>query len=350
MRWVFFVGEPLTDALVCQWRSDFGNAAEIINLYGPTETTLVKCFYRVPLDVRPGVQPVGSPIPQTQALVLAHDQQLCGINESGEIVLRTPFRSLGYINAPEESRQRFVMNSYQDDADDLLYFTGDAGRFRPDGTLEILGRLDDQVKIHGVRVEPAEVAAVLAQHPDVESCVVTAEKGTSGDSYLAAYAVLLAPGKATSAKLRSYLLERLPAAMVPAHFVFLDSLPLTPNGKLDRRALPRPDSKHYEPAQSYVAPRSELEKTVAKIWIETLRVPAIGVFDNFFELGGHSLLATQVVSRIRSTIRVELSLRTFFEAPTVAALSEHLQTIRWLANENLTASKNDPGVTEKIML
>jgi acyl carrier protein len=99
-----------------------------------------------------------------------------------------------------------------------------------------------------------------------------------------------------------------------------------------------------------VAPRSELEKTVAKIWIETLRVPAIGVFDNFFELGGHSLLATQVVSRIRSTIRVELSLRTFFEAPTVAALSEHLQTIRWLANENLTASKNDPGVTEKIML
>jgi non-ribosomal peptide synthetase component F len=176
MRWVFFVGEPLTDALVLKWRSHFGNAGEIVNLYGPTETTLVKCFYRVPVDVRPGVQPVGSPIPQTQALVISHDGKPCGLNEPGEIVLRTPFRSLGYINSREENQKRFVQNPYRDDSSDLFYFTGDAGRFRPDGMLEILGRLDHQVKIHGVRVEPAEITAILAEYPGVESGLVTARK------------------------------------------------------------------------------------------------------------------------------------------------------------------------------
>jgi amino acid adenylation domain-containing protein len=321
MRWVFFVGEPLTDALVLQWRSRFRNPGEIINLYGPTETTLVKCFYRVPGDVRPGVQPVGSPIPQTQALVLAHDQQLCGINEPGEIVLRTPFRSLGYINAPEESRWQFVKNPYRDDADDLLYFTGDAGRFRPDGTLEILGRLDHQVKIHGVRVEPAEITAILAEHPGVESCIVTARKGDGGDSCLVAYAVLLKPKKTTSAELRSYLLERSPAVMVPTYFVTLDSLPLTPNGKVDRNALPPPDWHGFKTEQEYVAPATELEKSLAKIWKEIFQVPTIGVLDNFFDLGGHSLLATQIVSRLRETVRVDLPLRLLFEAPTIAELA-----------------------------
>src|SRR4029077_5173053 len=170
MRWVFFAGEPLTDTLVNQWRSAFSNGGELINLYGPTETTLAKCFYRVPADVAVGVQPVGSPLPHAQALVLAESNRLCGINEPGEIVLRTPFRSLGYVNAPEEIQQRFVKNPFHDEAQDLVFFTGDAGRYRSNGTLEILGRLDDQVKIRGVRVEPAEVTAILAHHAAVESC------------------------------------------------------------------------------------------------------------------------------------------------------------------------------------
>ena len=171
LRWVFFSGEPLTEILVRQWRVAFPRSA-IVNLYGPTETTLVKCYYVVPPDVLPGIQPAGWPLPQTQALVLAAHSRLCGIGEPGEIVLRTPFRTLGYINAPDDQRQRFVQNPFREDAGDWLYYTGDRGRYRPDGMLEILGRLDEQVKIRGIRIEPSEVTATLAQHPAVHACVV----------------------------------------------------------------------------------------------------------------------------------------------------------------------------------
>lgn len=350
MRWVFFVGEPLTDALVLQWRSTFQSGAEIVNLYGPTETTLVKCFYRVPANMRSGVQPVGSPITETQVLVLAHDNQLCGVNEPGEIVLRTPFRSLGYVNAPEESQKRFVKNPFRDDAEDLIYFTGDAGRYRPDGELEILGRLDDQVKIRGMRVEPAEVTARLSQHPLVDSCIVVGKKDKGDETCLVAYVVASKQGQATTRQLRSYLLEQLPAAMVPSVFVFLDSLPLTLNGKVDRKALPQPDHKKSEPEKSFVAPRTEIERIVACIWAEVLKLDNVGIHDNFFELGGHSLLASQIFSRLRGALQVEAPLRTLFEKPTVASLSDHIEAIRWAGKENQRTSKDSCDETEEIML
>ena len=138
LRYVFFAGEPLPEALVRRWREMFPQAGEIVNLYGPTETTLAKCFYRIPSEPSPGVQPVGHPLPQTQALVLGKNNQLCGIGEIGQIVMCTPFRSLGYINASEENQQRFVKNPYRDDERDLFYYTGDRGRYLPDGSLEIL--------------------------------------------------------------------------------------------------------------------------------------------------------------------------------------------------------------------
>ncbi len=350
MRWVFFVGEPLTDALVRQWRSTFQSAAEIVNLYGPTETTLVKCFYRVPTDMRSGVQPVGSPITETQALVLAHDNQLCGVNEPGEIVLRTPFRSLGYLNAQEESQKRFVKNPFCDDAEDLIYFTGDAGRYRPDGALEILGRLDDQVKIRGVRVEPAEVTAILCQHPLVASGIVIGKENERAETCLVAYVVASEQGPTTASQLRSYLLERLPTAMVPSAFVFLGSLPLTPNGKLDRKALPKPDHRSSEPERDFISPRTELEKIVADVWAEVLKVERIGVHDNFFDAGGHSLLAIQTFSRIRVALQVDLSVRALFEKPTVASLCDYIEAIRWAGKKNQPNLTDNGDETEEIIL
>jgi amino acid adenylation domain-containing protein len=350
MRWVFFVGEPLTDAFVRQWRTAFHNAAEIVNLYGPTETTLVKCFYRIPADPHPGVQPVGRPMPNTQALVLNDHQQLCGINEPGEIVLRTPFRTLGYLNCPEENQQRFVKNPFRDDAQDLIYFTGDAGCYRPDGTLQILGRRDDEIKIHGVRIEPAEVTAILARHPLIESCVVVGKKNDRQEIYLAAYAVPAGEEKVTAAALRSYLLEQLPTAMVPSVFVFLDALPLTPNGKINRRALPETDQQGSAPEESYLAPRTEMENIVAVIWAEVLKLQRVGIRDNFFELGGHSLLATQIVSRIREALQVDLALRALFEKPTVAGLSEHLATIQRGGEQNQSVAGGEAGEMEEVTL
>jgi amino acid adenylation domain-containing protein len=335
LRRTFFAGEPLTDTLVRQWRATAPYSA-VVNLYGPTETTLAKCFYPVPPEPSPGIQPAGLPLPQTQALVLAEDARLCGIGELGEIVLRTPFRSLGYINAPAEQRKRFVSNPLRDDAQDILYYTGDCGRYRHDGLVEILGRLDEQVKIRGVRVEPGEVTATLAQHPAVQACVVVPWTEAHGQLALVAYVVAAEPERVTPAVLRMYLSQHLPAAMVPAAFIYLTTLPLTPNGKVDRRALPAPQLYGSEPERAGVAPRTPVEKIVAGIWTDILHLEHVNLHDDFFALGGHSLLATQFISRLRLALQVDLPVRVLFEAPTVAELAVAIvqyQTAQWPQDE-----------------
>ncbi|MBE9115230.1 amino acid adenylation domain-containing protein [Lusitaniella coriacea LEGE 07157] len=319
LRWIFFAGEPLTDALVNRWRKTFPNSGQIVNLYGPTETTLAKFFYIVPEPPIPGVQPLGSPLPQTQALIWDENQQLCGKGEAGEIVLRTPFRSLGYVNAPEETQKRFIKNPYRDDAGDLLYRTGDRGRYRQDGLLEILGRIDDQIKIRGIRIEPQEIATVLNQHSAIAQTVILAREDEPGNKRLVAYC--MANAQPTPRELRHFLQGQLPEYMIPVAFVLLEALPLTPNGKVDRNALPVPNSSHLVQSENFVAPRNETERTIAEIWNQILGVNA-GIFDDFFELGGHSLLATQVIARVREAFAIDLPLRRLFEFPTIAGLSE----------------------------
>ncbi|MCU1244331.1 MAG: hypothetical protein JWN02_241, partial [Acidobacteria bacterium] len=234
LRQIFFAGEPLTATLVSRWREAFPEAGEIVNIYGPTETTLAKCYYRLPAILRAGVQPLGTTLPETQALVLTPERRLCGIGEPGEIAIRTPFRSLGYINTPEENVQRFIRNPFSDRADDLLYLTGDRGVYGAGGILEFRGRLDHQVKIRGVRVEPTEVATTLQGSPDVASCaVIVRDDGPDGPA-LVAYVVLEKGARENVGRLQELAAQRLPAAMVPSAFVFLDSLPLTSNQKLDR--------------------------------------------------------------------------------------------------------------------
>jgi amino acid adenylation domain-containing protein len=325
LRWTFFAGEPLLDQVVERWRAAFPRTA-VVNLYGPTETTLAKCFYRVPDRPVASVQPVGSPLPQTQALVLANGGRRCGIGEAGEIVLRTPFRSLGYLGNPEEARLRFRPNPFRDDAGDLLYFTGDRGRYRLDGTLEILGRLDEQVKIRGVRVEPAEIRLALGRHAGVWESAVLAREVRPGDQLLVAY-VVPRPGAAPDPEdLRRHLRRELPEAMVPSAFLILDALPLTPNGKLDRRALAR-----YEveiPASGGRTLLTPVEEIVAGLWSEVLGLPRVGPDDNFFQLGGHSLTGARVFSRLRQVLQADLPLRLLFEAPTVAGLAAEIERRR----------------------
>jgi amino acid adenylation domain-containing protein len=316
LRWAFFAGEPLNDSLIARWRAAFPESGKIVNLYGPTETTLAKCFYVVPDEPLSGVQPVGRALPETQALVLNSSNNLCGIGELGEIVIRTPFRTLGYIN---DQGARFQTNPYTGAADDLVYRTGDRGRYRPDGMLEIVGRLDQQVKIRGVRVEPDEVTALLARHLAVDSCIVTACKDAHDENALAAY-VVMAAGDTPTSELRAYLNKHLPPAMVPSFFVIMPELPLTPNGKVDRRALPEPERSLAQTAE-FVAPRDQTEQTVADIWSDVLGIKQFSVATDFFELGGHSLLATQIISRLRDTFQIELPVASIFENRTVAELS-----------------------------
>ena len=322
LRWVLMAGEPLTDTLVGRWREKMGTAHGILNLYGPTETTLAKCAYRVPSDPVPGVQPIGKPLPDTQALVINRADQLCGIGEPGEIVIRTPFRTLGYINGTQEGRTGFAPSPFRDDPRDVIYRTGDCGSYSNDGLLLISGRLDDQVKIRGNRVEPAEVAAILAQYPEMRECAVVAREDANGEKCLVAYLVQ-DPGRAqwSVVALRDFLKQKLPDYMMPAGFVTLDKLPLTPNGKLDRRALPALDTTHLQQVERYVQPRDPTERTLAKIWSDLLKLEKVGVHDDFFALGGHSLIATRLVSQLRKEFGLELPLRAIFENTTIESLA-----------------------------
>ncbi|WP_190945051.1 non-ribosomal peptide synthetase [Nostoc flagelliforme] len=323
LRWLFLAGEPLKQTFVLQWRDAFPQAGEIVNLYGPTETTLAKCYYQVPSEPTVGVQPVGWPLPETQALVLSTNRQLCGIGEPGEIVLRTPFCSLGYINAPEEKRSRFVKNHFRNDDQDLLYYTGDRGRYLPDGSLEILGRLDHQVKIRGIRIELGEIETVLAQHPSVHQTVVTAHEDDFGEQRLVAYIIPNQESTPTISEIRRFLSTKLPQYIMPSSFVFLDSLPLTPNGKIDRRALPTPSN--IINLDIFVEPRNQLEMQLVQIWSKVLKVDKVGVQDNFFDLGGHSLLAPYLMAQIKQQFDKDVSLTSLFQNPTIEQLATILQ-------------------------
>jgi amino acid adenylation domain-containing protein len=318
LRWVFLAGEPLTDTLARRLRQATSEQCGIVNLYGPTEATMVKCFHLLPPEPSPGIQPIGRALPQTQALVLADNGRLCGVGEVGEVVLRTPYLTRGYLNVPEENQRRFIPNPFRADPDDLVYRTGDLGRFRWDGSLVWLGRRDQQLKILGVRIEPGEVAAQLMLHPAVRSCAVFGHPEGPTPDRLVAYVV--ADGKVTPAALRAHLAERLPPVMVPSGYVFLPELPLGANGKLDRRAVPVPEAAR-PPEETSEEPRSPIEEAVASIWCEVLRVDHVPIHADFFALGGHSLRATQVLARVQTALGVTLPARTMFETPTVAGLA-----------------------------
>jgi acyl carrier protein len=252
--------------------------------------------------------------------VLSPEGRLCGVGERGEIAIRTPFRTLGYMNGEEEQRRRFAVNPFRSDKADLIYYTGDLGRYGNDGTLEILGRRDDQLKVRGVRIEPGEVEGALRSLAGVRQVVVDARELQPGQKALVAYVVAAAEGRPSGSEMRRHLRARLPESMIPTAFVLLDSLPLTSNGKVDRRALPEPAAA-VEDMAAYQAPRTPVEELLCGLWREVLGVGRVGVHDNFFDLGGHSLLATRIVSRVKETFRVTPPLRLLFEEPTVEALA-----------------------------
>jgi amino acid adenylation domain-containing protein len=344
LRWTLMAGEPLTDTLVSRWRDKVGTAHEILNLYGPTETTLAKCAYRIPVHPSPGVQPIGTPLPDTQTLVINKAHQLCGIGEPGEIVIRTPFRTLGYLNVVAESQSVFAPNPFRDDPHDLIYRTGDRGSYGNEGLLHISGRTDDQVKIRGNRVEPAEIAAILAHYPGTLECVVIAREDVYREKCLVAYLVRdVRRANISVVGVREFLKEKLPEYMIPAGFVVVDKLPLTPNGKLDRKALPSPDRAQLQAPDEYVAPRDPIERALAQLWSDLLKLDTIGVRDDFFALGGHSLIATRLVSQIRKEFDVEIPVRSIFESTTIERLALQIaeRQTATMASEDVDQLLND---------
>jgi amino acid adenylation domain-containing protein len=295
----------------------FAPGATVISLGGATEVSMDSTIYRVD-EIRPGWTsiPYGRPMWNQTAWVVDAGLQPQPIGIPGELLLGGAGVGHGYFGKPDLTASKFVPDPFSGTPGGRLYRTGDLARFRPDGQLELLGRIDFQVKVRGVRIELGEITAALARHEAVKEGVVVARPDASGAPRLIGYVVPRRPVE--SAELASFLEARLLRAMVPTAWVFLEALPLSPNGKVDRRALPEPVGDAGRGARQHVEPRTALETVVAGVWSDLLGVDLVGAEDNFFELGGHSLLATQAISRLRSLLQVELPLRTLLESPTVA--------------------------------
>ena len=314
-------GENLLSESLQLWR-DHAPATRLINEYGPTETVVGCSFYEVrPEDPCSGPVPIGRPISNTKLYILDEGLRPVPDGVMGDLYIGGAGVARGYLNRPELTEERFLADPFSEVRGARMYKSGDLARRRADGTLEYLGRADDQVKVRGYRIELGEIEAALAAQPQVKSCVVLAREDQPGDKQLVAYVVPRGGDTPSREELRAFLEGRLPYYMVPTQVVFLDALPLTTNGKVDRKSLPAPSGGAGAVGKGG-PPRTQTEKIVAAIWCEMLRTESIGVDDDFFDLGGHSLTAAGLVARLRSAFDVEVTLGCLFDRPTIAGLAQ----------------------------
>jgi len=309
----------------------------LINNYGPTECTVVTTSSRVtPSAVAGHLPPIGRPISNVQVHILDEQMKPVPIGDTGELYVGGAGLARGYLNRPDLTAQKFVPDPFSDRAGARVYRTGDLARYRPDGNIEFRGRLDQQVKIRGHRIEPEEIVALLDTHDGVFSSTVLAREDHAGDQRLIAYVVPMPKGQPSANELREFLAAQLPTYMLPAEYVRVDALPLTSNGKVDRSALPVPDATNLLGDGASLAALSLVEERLTAIVTGLLGLSRVGPEDNFFMLGGHSLLGTQVIARVRDAFSVELPLRSLFEAPTIRALAMEVERLIVAALERLT--------------
>jgi amino acid adenylation domain-containing protein/non-ribosomal peptide synthase protein (TIGR01720 family) len=319
---------------VIQSQNNLTNTAQLINGYGPTETTIVATTYSIESNLTE--IPIGRPIDNVQTYIVDRYLQLVPIGVPGELLIGGIQLARGYFNSPDLTAEKFIPNPFINSKGERLYKTGDKARYLPDGNIEYLGRLDAQVKIRGFRIELGEIEAILNQHPEIKAAIVLTHH-----QQLVAY--IVTQQELTVSHLRRFLAERLPEYMIPAYFIFLESLPLTVNGKVDRRNLPIPVPSRTNDI-TYIVPRSPVEEIIAGIWANVLGIEQVGIEDNFFELGGHSLLATQVISRLRDALNLEIPLKDLFKSPTVTGLAQKIEETRQKEQISpiLPTSRNQP--------
>jgi amino acid adenylation domain-containing protein len=334
LKYLMMAGETAQVSDVKKWTETYGSRITLVNLYGPTETTMVKFYHIIQQsDLMRGFIPIGKPMKGAKAIILDPEGNVCSPGVVGELYIRTPYLTLGYYKDPELTKEVFVKNPLTGDANDVVYKTGDLARVLSDGNFQFIGRSDSQVKIRGNRVEIGEIENALQRHDHIKNVVVTVTDDLPGGRRLIAYVVPELGTVLDIKELRRFLNQRLPEYMMPSVFVQLDELPLTPNGKVDRRALPVPEFSQVKLQQDFIEPRDSIEIIMAGIWSDLLGLERVGILDDFFELGGHSMLAAQIISRVRDAFHVELPLSSIFEKPTVAGLSHLVGEAQKLRSE-----------------
>ncbi|BAZ34002.1 amino acid adenylation (plasmid) [Cylindrospermum sp. NIES-4074] len=351
LRYVFFGGDSLTRYDVTKIKS-IASTATCVNFYGATETPQAMGYFIIPnpedklkgqsTSIKDTI-PLGKGIEDVQLLIINPTQQLAGIGEIGEIYVRTPYLSKGYLADDLLTQERFIINPFTNINGDRLYKTGDLARYLPDGNIEFLGRRDDQIKIRGYRIQLAEIESKLSQHYAVQESLVTATFDITGDKRLVAYIIPSKNQSPTTNELQSFLKQKLPEYMLPRAFVRLDALPLTPNGKIDYKALPIPTHSRQESAATFVAPRNKLEFHLTKIWENVLGIQPISIKDNFFDLGGHSLLAVRLFAEIEKAFNKHFPLSTLFQKPTIEELASILHQEQRLVPESLVLAIQPNG-------
>ncbi|MGH1396829.1 MAG: non-ribosomal peptide synthetase [Trichormus sp.] len=342
LRQLLAGGDVLSVSHVQKFLSTVENC-KLINGYGPTESTTFTCCYEIKAPLKPGASiPIGQPIANTQVYILDSHLQPVPIGITGELYIGGDGLAREYFQRPDLTAERFIPHPFSLDPESRLYKSGDLARYLPDGNIEYLGRIDNQVKVSGFRIELGEIETALLQYPTVKEAVAIVREDTPGEKLLVSYFVPETgeDNVPVISELRQFLKQKLPDYMVPKVLMALETMPLNANGKVDRRGLPKPDADRPELAANYVAPRTPIEQTIADVWTEVLKVKRVGIYDNFFELGGYSLVGIQVVSRLRQALEVEILMSNLFELPTVAELAQRVETLRW-ATQGFQAAEGE---------
>jgi amino acid adenylation domain-containing protein len=300
---------------------------QLINGYGPTENTTFTCCHPITAPLQLSVSiPIGRPIANTQVYILDNNLQPVPNGEAGELYIGGDGLARGYLNRPDLTAEKFIFHFFDHDLATRLYKTGDLARYLPNGNIEFLGRIDNQVKIRGFRIELGEIEREIAQHSDVREVVVLARQDETSEKQLTAYIVPHYNSGYTHNKLRGLLQQRLPNYMMPSAFVMLESLPLTANGKVDRHKLPAPSRERPQLEQVYISPQTDLERLLAGILSELLKIDRVGIDDNFFDLGASSISILQVAVRVQQELNIELSAVKLFQYSTISSLAKYLHS------------------------
>lgn len=352
LKYVLLAGERVIPTELARWYEIIGSRIQLLNLYGPTETTLAKLYYFIqPQDVSLNSIPIGKPIRGAKAIILDSNRNVCNHGEVGEIYIRTAYRSLGYLNDPVANADRFVPNPFSDNPADVVYRTGDLGRMLPDDNIEFVGRTDRQVKIRGFRIELDEIEGELIKCEDIQACAVTIRLAkddypgveTTNEEYQEDYitAYYVSDSEPSLESLRNHLEGYLPEYAIPTYFVQIEYLPLTANGKINYKELPSPRKFMRS---SYTPFRNPLEEKLTDIWSEILGIEQIGINENFFHIGGHSLKVMSLVSMIYQEFGVEIPLSEIFWNPTIEKMAGYIAQEKgldatWDSNERKKAEQ-----------
>ena len=322
----------------CPWEvaEQWSSGRRLLNAYGPTETTVCATMHEWAGESvaapRSGTVSIGVPMENMEVYVLDERQQLVGVGVSGELCIGGRGVGRGYLGQAALTAEKFIPHPFSAVAGARLYRSGDVVRYRGAGELEFMGRVDDQVKVRGHRVELGEVEAALRQERGVKEAAVVVRGEQAGEKQLVGYVVSDAEWEG-EVELKARLRARLPEYMVPSVVVQLAEMPVNRRGKIDRQALPEPDGARPELQTEFIAPRTPVEHMLAEIWSQVLGIEKIGVKDNFFALGGQSILAAQVIGQVHAAINIELPVYDLFENPTIMDLARHIETILWTAQD-----------------